>query len=73
MPYRPKALKTLFRTRGIERLNLLKRDFPLDAEQIARVTGIRQGGNGMAAFTTVNGQRIAVILSEEGRERGRRL
>lgn len=73
VPYRPKALKTLFRTRGIERLNLLKRDFPLDAEQIARATGIRQGGNGMAAFTTVNGQRIAVILSEEGRERGRRL
>ena len=73
VPYRPKTLKTLFRTRGIERLNLLKRDFPLDAEQIARATGIRQGGNGMAAFTTVNGQRIAVILSEEGRERGRRL
>ncbi len=73
VPYRPKALKALFKARGIERLNLLKRDFPLDAEQIARATGIRQGGNGMAAFTTVDGRRIAVMLSEEGRERDRQL
>ena len=66
-------MKALFKARGIERLNLLKRDFPLDAEQIARATGIRQGGNGMAAFTTVDGRRIAVMLSEEGRERDRQL
>lgn len=60
--YRPRLVRSLLRERGIDRLNILKRDFPIDAGAIAKALGIREGGTRFAAFTTVQGTRFAVLL-----------
>ncbi len=64
-PYKPKTLKSRFKQEGITRCNLLKKDFPHDAEAIAKTLGIRQGGNHYAAFTRIETQPYVLILGTE--------
>lgn len=64
-PYKPKALKSRFKEDGITRCNLLKKDFPQDAETIAKSLGIRQGGTHYAAFTRIGTQPYALMLGDE--------
>ncbi len=64
-PYKPKALKSQFKKDGITRCNLLKKDFPQDAETIAKSLGIRQGGTHYAAFTRIGTQPYALMLGDE--------
>lgn len=65
LPYRPKILKSHFKTEGIERCNLLKKDFPFTAAQIASALGIREGGNRYAAFTSLGHHRYAILLDHD--------
>ncbi|MEG2023012.1 MAG: methyltransferase domain-containing protein [Alistipes sp.] len=51
-PYDPKALRRELRG---ERVELLKRDFPLTAAQIAAQIGVREGGAMRLAFTKIGG------------------
>lgn len=64
-PYKPKTLKSRFKQEGITRCNLLKKDFPHDAEAIAKALGIRQGGNQYAAFTRIGTQPYVLMLGTE--------
>jgi len=64
-PYKLKALKSRFKEDGITRCNLLKKDFPQDAETIAKSLGIRQGGTHYAAFTRIGTQPYALMLGDE--------
>ena len=64
-PYKPKALKSRFKEDGITRCNLLKKDFPQDAETIAKSLGVRQGGTHYAAFTRIGTQPYALMLGDE--------
>ena len=66
LPYRPKTLKKELSARGIARLDILKKDFPLPAETIAKALGVKQGGTRQAAFTTIAGTQYAVLLEERG-------
>lgn len=64
-PYKPKTLKSRFKQEGITRCNILKKDFPHDAEAIAKALGIRQGGNHYAAFTRIGTQPYVLMLGTE--------
>ena len=63
--YQPKKLKQALKAAGISRCNLLKKEFPFDAEGIARALGIRQGGDDSIAFTRIEGKLYALMLGEE--------
>ncbi len=63
-PFRPKTLKKLFRERGIDRLTMLKKDFPLSTSAIASQLGIREGGTLTAAFTQIDGERLLFLLGK---------
>ena len=63
--YQPKKLKQALKAAGISRCNLLKKEFPFDAERIARALGIRQGGDDSFAFTRIEGKLYALMLGEE--------
>ena len=52
-PFDPKELKRRLRARNIKSVDILKRDFPLSAADIARQLGVREGGATKIAFTRV--------------------
>ena len=60
--YRLKTLRKWLRERKIQRLNLLKRNFPYPAEAIAKALGIGEGGIDCAAFTEVNDRPVMLLL-----------
>ncbi len=64
-PYQPKKLKSWFKTEGISRCNLLKKDFPWTSAQIASALGIREGGTHYAAFTRLGKEHYAIILDHD--------
>ncbi len=64
-PYQPKKLKSWFKAEGISRCNLLKKDFPWSADQIASSLGIREGGSHYAAFTRLGHEHYAFILDHD--------
>ncbi len=57
------GLKKFLRERGIRRANMLIRDFPLTARQIASQSGLSEGGNVDIAFTRLRGELVAVLLA----------
>ena len=65
LPYQPKKLKSWFKTEGISRCNLLKKDFPWTSAQIASALGIREGGTHYAAFTRLGKEHYAIILDHD--------
>lgn len=65
LPYQPKILKRHFKQAGITRCNLLKKEFPHNADAIAQALGIRQGGTRYAAFTRIGEHLYALLLGDE--------
>lgn len=65
LPYQPKILKRHFKQAGITRCNLLKKEFPHNADAIAKALGIRQGGTHYAAFTRIGEHLYALLLGGE--------
>ena len=58
-PYDPKRLKRELKGRGLE---LLKRDFPLPAEELMRRLGTRPGADQRMAFTKIGNDFWAIRL-----------
>lgn len=58
-PFDPKQLKRTLRGAGAE---LLKRDFPLPAEEIARRLGLHPGSDLRLAFTQIGSRRWVILL-----------
>ena len=52
-PFDPRGLRRELRGRGAE---LLKHDFPLSGEELARRLGVRRGGGPRLAFTRIEGR-----------------
>lgn len=61
-PYDPKSLRKRFKTDGVQRLNILCRNFPEDAPRIASWLGVKEGGTGYVAFTRLGGKPVMIIL-----------
>jgi hypothetical protein len=47
----PKALKRSLKARGVKGIDILRRDFPHSAAEIARTLGVKEGGPRQIAFT----------------------
>jgi hypothetical protein len=62
-PFDPKALKRRLKAEGVKSVDILKRDFPLPAADIARQLGIREGGLRKIAFTRAAGRLWQISLS----------
>jgi SAM-dependent methyltransferase len=62
-PFAPRQLARDLRRRGIRRLDLLVRDFPISAAETARRLGVAQGGPTAMAFTRIGGEAVAVELA----------
>ena len=63
-PYHPKSLKKELRQRGMDRCNLMRNDFPLGVEVVARALGIGQGGSRFAALCRIDGSLSLVLLGQ---------
>ncbi len=61
-PYSPKKLKKELKDAGIKRVDILKRDFPYAAAEIARQLGVAEGGTTRIAFTRMNGVAVAIFV-----------
>ncbi len=61
--YHPKMFKKELAQRGIERAEILKKEFPQSVERITKQLKIREGGQQRLAFTTIRGREIAIILT----------
>ncbi len=61
-PFSPKSLKTQLRRQGIRQADIMRREFPLSAQQIAAQLGIRQGGKLCMCFTQINGQMYQIKI-----------
>jgi hypothetical protein len=64
-PFDPKTLKRRLKAQGVKNLDILKRDFPLSAADIARQSGIREGGSRKIAFTRAAGRLWQIVISPE--------
>ena len=62
MPYRPKEVARTLRSRGIRRINIHRRGFPVSAEQIARTLGVTPGGANDLFVLTLDGQPTALFV-----------
>ncbi len=61
-PFDPKELKRRLRAQGVKGIDILKRDFPLSAADIARQAGVREGGATRMAFTRAAGRLWQITL-----------
>ncbi len=57
-PYSPK----MFRKHGIKRADVMVRNFPQSAQQVAKALGLREGGPEMLAFTRIEGQLYTLFI-----------
>lgn len=57
--YSPRQLRRQFKGQRIE---ILKRDFPLSTAEICRACGIREGGEHRMAFTKIGAKYLAILL-----------
>ncbi|MFI3305617.1 MAG: methyltransferase domain-containing protein [Rikenellaceae bacterium] len=62
--YDTKPLRRILAERGIDRAQIMKRDFPHSVERITKQLKIREGGVRRVVFTTVASRQIAIILKE---------
>lgn len=61
IPYQPKIIRA--KLGKIKRVNILHRDFPHSTAEICKALGVAEGGDKYMAFTTVNGQRMAIFIN----------
>ena len=62
IPYTSKSVKRILKDRKIKNIDILKRDFNLSSDKIAKELNIKQGGKQRIAFTTINHKLWAIIL-----------
>ncbi len=60
--YNPKRLKKWLKEHNIRGVEILKRDFPLGVEQIAKQLGVKSGGEQRIAFTKIFGKLYSIVL-----------
>lgn len=63
VPFSPRNLKKELKAFGISQLNILKKDFPMKAPEIARALSVGEGGGRFAAFTTMAEKRWCMFLT----------
>ncbi len=61
-PFDPKSLKRRLREQGVKNVEIMRRDFPLSAAEIARQLGVREGGTTQIAFTRAAGKLWQIFL-----------
>lgn len=54
--YQPKHLKKSLKEEGIRQINILRRDFSCQSEEIKRALGVQEGGTIWIAFTKIEGK-----------------
>jgi hypothetical protein len=62
-PFDPKALRRRLKAGNIKNIDIMKRDFPLPAADIARQLGVREGGSRRIAFTRAAGRLWQITIS----------
>lgn len=67
LPYSPKKIKKELKASAISRLNILKKDFPMKAPEIARALSVNEGGDEFAAFTAICGKRWCMFVVPAGK------
>lgn len=67
LPFIPKKLKKEFKVSGTGKLNILKKNFPMKAPEIAKSLSVAEGGVRFAAFTTLSGERWCFLVSPDGK------
>lgn len=65
-PFSPKTLKQELKRQGIRSIDIMRREFPLTAAQIASQIGVRQGGKTCICFTRINGRSYQIRLRLSG-------
>lgn len=60
--FNPKALKKEFKARGIKKIEIIKRNFDLSAEQIISQLGVKHGGLNKVIFTKLGGLRCVIFV-----------
>ena len=61
--YAPKLLTQRLKKRGIKRMNILCRNFPVAAAEIARKTGVAEGGEHTFAFTRLGNEPVMIEIT----------
>lgn len=61
-PFDPQSLKRRLKSEGVRSVDIMKRDFPLSADGIARRLGVGQGGSRTIAFTHAAGKLWQIYL-----------
>lgn len=61
-PFDPKDLKRRLKSEGVKSIDIMKRDFPMPADDIARQLGVKQGGSQTIAFTRAGGKLWQIYL-----------
>ncbi|MDR0509693.1 MAG: class I SAM-dependent methyltransferase [Rikenellaceae bacterium] len=62
--FSPRALARTLRQRGVRRLDILVRDFPISAAEIARRLNVTPGGATAIAFTSLAGKPVAIEVRD---------
>lgn len=62
LPYRPKVLKKYLKDRNIQRMEILRRDFPFSSRDIAAALSVAEGGKDRFLFTAVGRNRYVLRL-----------
>ncbi len=60
--YNDKKLKKRLKEAGIERINILRKNFPHSTEAVKEALGVREGGTQWWAFTELNGKMHTFIV-----------
>lgn len=68
LPFQPKKLISWFKEKGISRLNISKRKFPLTVAQIRKEIRLADGGNQFLICTTLHGQTKAFLAQKRDSE-----
>lgn len=63
-PFDPKGLKRRLKSEGVKNIDIMKRNFPLAAADIARQLGVREGGALKTAFTKADGKLWQITLCD---------
>ncbi len=58
-PYKPKAIRKWLKQKGIQRVNVSKRYFPLATREIRSALAVSEGGEEFLLFTVWNGEKYA--------------
>lgn len=61
--FNPKKLKKEFKSQGLRKIEILKRNFDLSSEQICAQLGVKHGGSKQIIFTMIQNQRYVIFVN----------